>query len=57
MLGFRIDDADGDGVEVRPHSVHAEPNESNLLATPVESCVGMPLLLAAAVDGASHVAK
>ena len=57
MLGFRIDDADGDGVEMRPHSVHAEPNESNLLATPVESCVGMPLLLAAAVDGASHVAE
>ena len=57
MLGFCIYDAEGDGVEVRPHSVHAEPNQSNLLATPVESCIGMPLLLAAAVDGASHVAE
>ena len=55
FLGFGIDDTDGYRVEMSSHTVHTKPDESNLLATPVEGGIRGALFLTAAVHSARHV--
>ena len=42
---------------MRPHTVHAKTDYSEILATPVESAVEVPLLLIATVLCARHIAE
>ena len=55
LLRFGIDDAEGNGVEVSTHAVHAESDQSNLFTTPIEGSIRVPLRLPFAVLCARHV--
>ena len=55
LFGFGIDDTERNGVEVRAHAVHAESNQSDFLATPVEGPISVTLRLPFAVLCARHI--
>ena len=55
LLGFGIDNTERNGVEVRTHAVHAEPDQSNFLPAPVEGTIGVTLRLPFAVLYARHI--
>ena len=63
LLGFGIDNTERNGVEVRTHAVHAEPDQSNFLPAPVEGPIGVTLrlpfaaLCAPTVMGAARTAR
>ena len=42
---------------MRTHAVHAESNQCELLATPVESGIHVPLLLIAGIRHARHIVE
>ena len=42
-LGFRIDDADGNGIVMGSHAVHTEAEQCKVPAAPTECPVNMPL--------------
>ena len=55
LLGFGIDNTERNGVEVRTHAVHAEPDQSNFLPAPVEGSIGVTLRLPFAVLYTRHI--
>ncbi len=55
LFRFGIDDTERNGVEVRTHAVHAESDQSNFFATPVEGPIRVTLRLPFAVLCARHV--
>ena len=42
---------------MRTHAVHAETDQCELLATPIESGIKVPLLLTAGIDYARHIVE